>query len=428
MILKRVLTFLLLCPTLLYAAQTDESGKAMGLDDVRRLIHQNRSLIIELLNRRQADENLLQQKNERLPELGLHGDGHFANETPLNSSTSSHNNWFYQFNLSTEWDIYTGGMHKYAIERMKNEVQISDDRVRAVGQEVELQAYLLLYDIYRNIKYRDFVRSSIHLRSKEYDRIRQLYENGTVLKSDLLRSKLYITDLQKDEIAIENSIEILSRKLYNLLGMEDEGQIVPMLEQALDFQLTDSFETMYAHALDHAPSLALCHSEQQLEATILKQIKAQRRPRLQAYAQYGVGSAQPSLSYNHRLGGEVGARISIPLSALYKSKHRISAQRQRMLQQEIRTTDRQEQLRETIYELYTRYTESLINIRRALEKIEMSKESMRILRNSYFNQQSLLIDVLESETQSMEASFEWVEAVVDSQKYYWSLRQICGYL
>lgn len=424
------MSFLLLCPALLCAAATEEGGKEMGLHDVRQLIHQNRSLIIERLNRDCADEQLRQQQSERLPDIGLDGEGYLSNEVPLNSSRSSLNDWFYNFNLNlnAEWDIYTGGMHKYAIERMKNDVRISEERIRSVEQEVELQAYLLLYDIYRNIKYRDFIRSSIRLRSKEYDRIGQLYENGTVLKSDLLRSKLYITDLQKDEVTIENSIEILSRKLYNLLGMEDEGQIRPQLEQDLDFHLNESFETMYAYALENAPSLAIRHSEYRREETVLKEIRAERLPRLKAYARYGIGAAQPSLSYRHRLGGEVGARISIPLSSLYKSKHRISAQRQRILQQEIRLNDAEQQLRETIYELYTRYSESLLNIDRALEKIEMSKESMRILRNSYFNQQSLLIDVLESETQSMEASFEWVEAVVDAQKYYWSLRQICGYL
>ena len=91
-------------------------------------------------------------------------------------------------------------------------------------------------------------------------------------------------------------------------------------------------------------------------------------------------------------------------------------------------TDEETRLRTKARELYIRYTESLLNIQRAHDKIEMSQMNMYILNNSYFNQQALLVDVLNSETQTMKSCFEWVEAVVDSQKYYWSLKQICGYL
>ena len=417
----------LLCSHVM-GAPHHSAEKTFNLKEVRQLIQKNRTVIIERLNKDIASENLEQQKIERMPELGLDGNGYFFNQTPISSKTSNTNSLLYHFNVSSEFDLYTGGMHKNAIERRQKEQEISENKLKSTQDKIELQAYVLLYDIHRNIKYQDFVRSSIRLREKEYERINQLYKNGLVLKSDLLRSKLYITDLQKDEIAIKNSIDILSDKLCVLLGMEQSYTIKPMLKTDLNYKLTESFDELFQYALEHSPNLRMHRNLREREETVLKEIRSTQRPHLKLYAQYGVGSPLPKQNYHHQLGGEIGAKVSLSLSSFYKNKHTKKAQQHKILQSSWQLSEEEENLRNTLLELFTRYNESLINIDRALQKIDMSKESTRILTNSYFNQQALLIDVLESETKSMEASFEWVEAIVNSQKYYWALKQIFVYL
>ena len=418
--------FLFLCQSVMGAPQ-DMPKKSMGLEDVRALIHQNRAIVIENLNKQIAYENLKQQKSERLPELGIEGTGYLDHDMPITEEMKGSNSLLYHFNIGTSFDLYAGGKHKYAIRQMAKEQAMSEERQLEVRNQAQLKAFILLYDIHRNITYREFIRSSIHLREKEYERIEQLYQNGLVLKSDLLRSKLYITDLQKDEVSIANSIDILSDELSVLLGMEESFAIQPALEGDLSYKLDESFEELFLYALAHSPSLKIHRIHQEQADIALKEIRSAQIPNLKFYAQYGVGSALPVSTYDHRLGAEVGLKLNISLSSLYKSKHRQKAQQQRILQEQVMLNNEEEMLKNRLYELYTRYRESLLNIDRALEKINMSKETTRILTNSYFNQQALLIDVLESETKSMEASFEWVEAIVDSQKYYWALKEICGY-
>ena len=433
--------FLLSCSTVLGALPVDVNEtihevnaphhaalQEFGLKDVQALIQQNRSVIIQQMNKQIANENLQKQKAVRLPDLQMNGDGYLSHKLPLTSPRKSDESFLYHFNVESEIDVYTGGRHTQAINRYKNERQLSEEKLKAVTEEIELQAYVLLYDIHRNIKYREFVQSSIRLREKEYERIDQLYKNGLVLKSDLLRSKLYITNLQKDEVAIKNSIDILSDKLCVLLGMDERFAVRPSLNNDLNYKIVESFDALFQYALMHSPELQMHHTNHEHEKIVLKEIRASRLPQLKFYGKYGVGSPFSTLNYKHQLGGEIGAKVSIPLSAFYKTKHSVRAQQNRIKRQELILTDEEEKLKNALYELYTRYHESLINIDRALEKINLSKESTRILNNSYFNQQALLIDVLESETQSMEASFEWVEAVVDSQKYYWALKKLCGYM
>ena len=426
---KKVLVCFLNLAILPMSASADEMpGREMGLDDVRELIQQNRSVVIESFNRQIAIDNLNQQKSERLPDFLVDGQGYLSQKRPLYDGAESSNKLRYHLDLTSEFDLYTGGKHSSAIKVMEKEQEISEERLKAVEQEVSLQVYVLMYDIYRNMKYRDFVQSSIRLREKEYERIDQFFKNGLVLKSDLLRSKLYITNLQKDEVAIENSIDILSDQLCAMLGMQEHVAITPILDNNLDHKVHESFDELFQYALIHSPRLKMQRVNREREEAVLRGIQSDLRPKVKLYAKYGVGSPQPYFDYDHQIGGEIGAKLSFSISSFYQTKHKQRAQKRRIETQGITLTEEEEKLKNTLFELYTRYHESLLNIDRALEKIDMSKESMRILRNSYFNQQALLIDVLESETQSMEASFEWVEAVVDSQKYYWALKQICGYL
>ena len=426
--MKWAISLCLLLSSSVVSAQTSLEEKAFNLNEVRSLVEKNRSIIIQHLNQEIASERLEQRKSERLPELSLGGDGYFKNVTPLGTSVPNDNSLLYHFNISSEFDLYTGGKHTYAIERKLNEKLMSEEELKKTQQEVELKAYILLYDLHRNYEYRNFVRSSIHLREKEYERINQLYQNGLVLKSDLLRSKLDITDLQKDEVAISNSIDILSDQLCVLLGMGKLNTIKPALEKDLGYKVNESFEEMFQYALQNSPVLKIHRIQQDNAETELKEIRSAQRPNVKLYAQYGVGSPLQPKTYDHQLGGEIGAKINFSLSSFYKTKHQIKAQKQKIIQEQWKMSEEEENLRNRIFELYTRYNESLINIDQALQKIDMSKESNRILTNSYFNQQALLIDVLESETKAMEASFEWVEAVVNSQKYYWALKQICGYM
>ena len=395
---------------------TINEKKTFGLKDVRELIEKNRSVIIENLNRRVAEQNVKQLKSESYPDLLLGGEGFYDG------------NFNYNFNLQTSVDIYKGGEHKNAIRRSQKDLEISDEQFNLVRQRVELEAFMLLYDIYKNIKNLDLVRSSIHLREKEYERIEQLYLNGFVLKSDLLRSKLYITDLEKEEVAIENTIKILSDKFCIVLGLEEGYSVDPDLESELDYSVRESFDEIFEFALRHAPELQINERRREKEEIVLKEITSMQIPHFSAYANYGIGSPYRMRSMDHVYGGEVGLRLSFNISAFYKAKHLKDAQKEVIKKENLIIEDQIQHLKNEVFELYTRYNESLLNIKRAQEKVEMSKESNRILTNSYFNQQSLLIDVLESETQLMEAAFEWVEAVVDSQKYYWALRKKCGYL
>ena len=435
--LKKNLTFVILLVSILNLnAKSSDTLKAennneklITLSEINSLVINNRELVLSKLNQEISSDNLKSNKNSLLPDIGLNGDSFYGNSLILSKmNRDQKSNFAYQVQLYAEYELYSGGINRSRIAQMVHRKTLSDLETKYIEQEVLLEAYILLYDIYRNMNYSTLINSSIYLRQKEYERIEELYKNGLVLKSDLLRSKLYITDLQRDEVTIQNSIDILSNQLCTLLNLEKDVNIVPSIEADLNYKILSSFDDLYEYALENSQIIKMNKTSVEIEKEKLNEVKSQNLPSFKLYANYGIGNINPAFKYNNQAYGEVGAKLNISIDSYYKIPSELKSQKLNINRGLVNLENETDILKHNLFELYTRYNEALINIERAKEKIKMSLESARILRNSYFNQQSLLIDVLEAETKSIESSFELVEATVDAQKYYWAIQKVAGKL
>jgi outer membrane protein TolC len=118
----------------------------------------------------------------------------------------------------------------------------------------------------------------------------------------------------------------------------------------------------------------------------------------------------------------------MPLSALYQNKHKRAEAKINLERQEIEHADIQDQVREVVRTAYLRYTEALTRIQVANDNITQAKENFRIVNNTYFNQLSLLTDLLDAETQLLQARFDLTTAAVTAQLQYYQLLKATGNL
>ena len=61
-----------------------------------------------------------------------------------------------------------------------------------------------------------------------YDQITELYNNGVVLKSDLLRAQLQLSQQETNLLTMENNLELSMQQLNILIGNEDDQVIKPI--------------------------------------------------------------------------------------------------------------------------------------------------------------------------------------------------------
>ncbi len=87
---------------------------------------------------------------------------------------------------------------------------------------------------------------------------------------------------------------------------------------------------------------------------------------------------------------------------------------------------KQDEIRNGVRAAYLHYTEALERIEIARKNIVQANETLRILKNSYFNQQSLLTDLLDAETQLLQSKFDLTSAQVRAQVQFYQLQKITG--
>jgi outer membrane protein TolC len=186
-----------------------------------------------------------------------------------------------------------------------------------------------------------------------------------------------------------------------------------------------------AEAYEHAFAFRISEKETALSELRLKEVKSNILPKVGLFAEYSYAYPQ-ILFYPYAISlyglGQVGVKAGLPISALYQNKHKKEAAKIALERQEIEHADTKDKVREEVRAGYLRYTEALERIRVAQENIMQAQENFRIVNNTYFNQLSLLTDLLDAETQLLQSRFDLTNAEVTAQLQYYQLLKATGNL
>ena len=162
-----------------------------------------------------------------------------------------------------------------------------------------------------------------------------------------------------------------------------------------------------------------------------QELKADKLPKLGLFGEYTYSYPQIRL-YPYEtapyLLGIAGIRASYDISALYHDKHKELAAALEVERQEVQKQQVDDDLKKGIKAAYQDYHEDLQNIEVAQMSIEQAEENYRIVRQTYFNQLSLLTDLLDADNQLLQARFELVNSKIAARLHYYQLLKITGNL
>ncbi len=119
--------------------------------------------------------------------------------------------------------------------------------------------------------------------------------------------------------------------------------------------------------------------------------------------------------------GIAGIKATFPLSSFYQNKHKVAAARLDYEQKQVAAKDVEDKIRVTIRQAWLRYQECLEKIAVSQKNVEQSIENQRIVSNTYFNQTSLVTDLLDANVQLLQSRFDLVQARTDAQLQYYQL-------
>jgi outer membrane protein len=399
----------------------------------------SKKLQLQKLNVLVADAKIKQSKAERLPEVSLETEFAHVFELPIYENGLFHSPTqfpvdpkFYEVEAEAYLNIYNGGKTNRAIKVSQVEKELSKINQSQSKQEIHYKAAVYFYDIYRNTSYKELLEQDMRDRLMQLKEINQLYKNGTVLKSDVLRAELRLSKQKMLLTEIENTLTIIRQKLNSLIGREDGLPINAVVtEEETNAVLLTQLEDYITEAKLLSFKIKASNKKHELAELHLKNVKSNILPKFGLFTEYSYAYPQIKL-YPYSLSlysnGMAGIKLDFPITAWYTNQHKVKEAKIKLKQHEIENEDIKDDVRDDVEEYYLRYKESLQRISLAKQNIKQATESYRIVRNTYFNQLALLTDLLEAETEVLQSKFELTTAKVNAKIQYYQLQKAVGKL
>lgn len=421
-------------------AQHTADTHALSLEEIWKAVQtHNRQLKLWDLNLQQSQIEVIEAKNRRLPELTLgadlklnskfllYDDGLFSSpqDVPVKD-------YGYAAGYSLNFNLFNGGKDRRNITMKKEEASRRQYEADLQRHSVKYHAAAAYFDLYKALHFHDFLTAEIQTENKQLTLIESLHKNGTVLKSDVLRSSVKVSQLELSLSQIDKKIEIARQRLNILMGRDPEAVLLINYHNAFLWEnLPPAPYSDYAAVLNKSPEYQIVNSDIKSSELNIKQIKTTLLPKVSLYSAYQYTYPQISFyPYSNDLWGfgQTGIKAQFTVDNLYKSRHSIARAQMIFSQAKEKADMKKDDILLQLKEAYLQEQQALESTATAEKNIAKSAETVRVIRNSYLHQEALLTDLLEAENALLEAKFNLTTAQTDVQLHHIRLLAIAGIL
>ncbi|AQX05807.1 transporter [Elizabethkingia meningoseptica] len=392
------------------------------------------------MNQMETDISAIRVKDaklERIPEVQVKGSVEKASNIPVYengifSRPSQHEviHTLYKVGADFYLNIYNGNKLNLKIKQEEVLQKIKQIQKDQTISDIHYKTASLYLDLQKSLIFRKLIKEDIADQKLQLKEIKALYKNGVVLKSDVLRVELDLSKREMTLITIENDILIAMQKLNIILGIPDGNTVIPEELNTEEYKNL-SYDDCLRLALEHSFDYHLSEQQTELSRLHLKDVQANVRPKLGMYGEFYYANPQIFLyPYNPNWYslGIVGLRASFSLSSLYHNAQKVKAAKLEFEKEEVQHKNTEDEIRQRVKEAYLRYLEALEQIKLAERNVTQAKENARIIKNTYFNQASLVTDLLDANIQLLQTRFELESSKIIAQNKYYLLQNVTGTL
>lgn len=422
-----------------FAQNTPTEDHRLTLTDVwGKAIANNKKLHIKQQQVEGAKEEIKEAQAERLPEINVGAEYARVSRMPIFESGLFNKPSQYPVLHSTYGvdgdaylNLYSGNRTNLNIEQKKTLSSVKQIQVAQTQSGVKLQAALLYLQLQKSNIFRHLLLSDIAYQEKQLQKIEQLRKNGVVLKSDVLRAQLQLSRQKLSLNTINNDIAIANQQLDVSMGEEQDYHVQPDTAVLADTINLKSYADYLSEAYHHAFAGKLSEQETHLRELQLKSARGSNMPTLGLFANYKLSYPQimfyPYSPYMYGLG-LAGVKASFSISGLYTNKHKIKAAEIELKTQETEHEDVKDGIMLDVNRAYLRLQEARQQVAVAQENVKQATENSRIVNNTYFNQTSLITDLLDANNALLQTRFELAAAQIAVQIQYYQLQNAIGNL
>ncbi|MDE6256626.1 MAG: TolC family protein, partial [Muribaculaceae bacterium] len=226
--------------------------------------------------------------------------------------------------------VYTGGALTTGIKmtELKSTAARYATELQRDNMRFSLTGFYL--DIYKYSNLRRVVENNLAQARKVLAEMQARYEQGVVLRNDITRYELLISNLELQLVKIDNTLNILNHNLVVTAGMDENTRVLPdttILNRSLPSYGKSQWQR---DAYDNSPALKLARSGVDMSRKAEDLVKSERLPKVGLQAAWTIDGPilvevppiNRNLSYWY-----VGVGVSYNLASLYKSNKALAKSR-----------------------------------------------------------------------------------------------------
>lgn len=414
---------------------------AISLESVwEKAARNSKEIKIHHLHTASGVEAVKNAKSKQLPEIGFNANyGKLANIPIFNNGILHHPDYIpledhsiYGATIEAYFEIYNGHKLKTNIKKEVAKQELSEYIEEETIENIHYQVAETYLKLQLHLQFEKLVKKNIYQNEERLKLIQKLHAGGVVLKSDLLRAQLQLSKQKTSLTEIRNNAQLAMQELNIYMGEPDFQNLKPT--DSIGFregQHLMSYDDYVDSAINKSPLQKIAKQKVALSKLNIEGLKADKLPRIGLFGDYNYSYPQIKLyPYENApyLLGVVGVKLSYSISSIYHDVHKEEEAKILYEEQKIAQENVQDNLRKDINRAYKRYIEDQEKIEELQLNIKQAAENSRILNHTYFNQLSLITDLLDADTQLLQAQFELVSAKISEQVHYYQLLKNTGNL
>lgn len=286
-----------------------------------------------------------------------------------------------------------------------------------VEQQIRFEVIRAYYGVLVAQARKEVADEAVKTAEADVTRIRDLFETGLVVQSDLLAAEVQLAEFHQQQIQAAGEVVVAQAALNTALGLavdtpqKLEGQL---LERAFDLESQDELVRLaLLHRPDYAQErLALRSSEQGVRRAL-----GEFLPRLDVFATFGgSGRGLMSGSADYTVGASLTVNIfdwsrNARLTQARAAETRAAAEHDRLA----------DQIRFDVIRAYQHYVSAQDRLKVAARAVAQAEETLRIVQDRYQEGLTTITEMLRAETALLRARLNLLAARYD---YYVGYAQV----
>lgn len=436
---KKIMAVLALSLTI---ASANAQNRTIGLDEAVRLGVQNSKQLKVSQNKiDQAVSQLEQAKDESMPTAKVSaGYSHalmLSRNFALPSSDGQDSkmkfpfdNTLYQATISVNQPIFAG--HKFRYARESANLLIQSSKLDADNDKDEIVynligAYINFYKIQQNQK---IVAQNLEDVEQKLTEIKKFESQGLATRNDVLRFQLQKSNIQLQQIELENNRKVVNYNLDILLGLPENTNI-QVQDVVYKLDIDNRPDVLLKQALQDRKEFGSLNFQNKLADVNIKKVRDEKLPTV------GIGGnlyyINPSKalipkSATYLAPFVVGINASWDIAGFFKNKNKLTEANLQKQQVEATRSVLTDQVKMDVNKSYTQYQQALQKIKVLEDAVVQATENERITESKYKNNLVTTTERIDAQTLLYESRLNLELAKADATAAYYTLLKTTGHI